>query len=112
MSTNGAAEIWRTPKRDGTTHTFRLPPDWTAEGTIELRAEVNPARAIEEAKFDNNTGSVQATFATKPGLALRYLPVCIQPPGQEKVCPGNIIGFLDYLIPQLFPVAETNYSYE
>ena len=112
VNTLGATETWRAPARTSIAHGFRLPDAWRTAGTIELRAEINPDRTLEEPNYNNNTGSVQATFVTKPGLALRYVPVCFEVPGLPKTCPTNLAGSFDYLIPQLFPVAESKYSYQ
>ncbi|MBK7930714.1 MAG: hypothetical protein IPJ98_25540 [Bryobacterales bacterium] len=111
VNTINLTETWRTPRRGGIAHGFRLPVAWTAAGPLELTAEINPDRTIDESSFGNNTATTTVTFNPKPSISLRYLPVCIELPGLPKECPSGLISSYGYMIPQLFPVAETKLTY-
>ena len=53
---------------------FRLPASWT-DGTVTLRAEVNPRRVLNETSFANHTASQTVTFNRKQTLCLDMIPV-------------------------------------
>src|SRR5437762_8094352 len=52
------------PDRNQINHSlvFRLPPEWTAAGTITLRAEVNPDGSVAETDRTNNSREQSALF--------------------------------------------------
>ena len=111
VNTINYVETWRNINRELVTHGFFLPDSWIAAGSLELLADINPDRAIDESSFSNNTASAMVTFNTKPAMSLRYLPVCIELPGLPKDCPSGLIGTYGDMIPQLFPVAESKLTY-
>lgn len=55
---------------------FRLPPSWT-QGTVTLRAEINPRRAgsLIETDYTNNSNTRTVTFNRKQTLCLDMIPV-------------------------------------
>lgn len=53
---------------------FRLPSSW-ADGTVQLRAVLNPSRVQAETNFVNNTTSQTVTFTRKSPICLDIRPV-------------------------------------
>ena len=53
---------------------FRLPTSWT-DGTVTLRAEVNPRRVLNETSFANNSATQIVNFNRKQTLCLDMIPV-------------------------------------
>ena len=62
---------WRNPQEG---FWFRLPESWTANGTIALRAELNPARALRETNYADNVRTVNATFTQKVPIGIKVIP--------------------------------------
>ena len=53
---------------------FRLPASWT-DGTVQLRAVVNPRRAQAETNYANNEATRSTTFVRKAPVCLDIKPV-------------------------------------
>ncbi|MCB0081849.1 MAG: hypothetical protein KDE47_13000, partial [Caldilineaceae bacterium] len=53
---------------------FQLPASWS-EGTVTLRAEVNPMHTLAETAYANNSAQRTVTFQPTQGICLDFLPV-------------------------------------
>ena len=72
---------------------------------------MNPNRTIPEADFSNNEMEVTVRFVKGTPFIIRYLPVCIEIPGLKELCPSFEVAFVAGSIPQLFPIAERDFTY-
>jgi hypothetical protein len=61
-------------RRTSETSLFRLPNSWV-NGTIALQATLNPAHAIPEGNYANNTSTATVTFQAMPHYCLQMVPI-------------------------------------
>ncbi len=90
---------------------FWLPPDWRT-GTVTLRAEINPDRAVSESDYDNNGISITRTFRTKSPVCVAALPLAMSDGRRfQKDAPGfqEIVDrFLSlWPVPEVYVLPET-----
>jgi len=83
-----------------------------AEGEMQVTATMNPEETVGEEDLSNNTGDVTVTFVERPGLRVRWVPVCIQSAEHGEVCPTRDYGDLGEVTKRLFPVAAAQFSFE
>jgi len=98
------------PNREATDDSlnFKLPPTWTAEGTITLRAEVNPDGSVSETDRTNNAREQQAVFIHRNEFAARYLRICYL---ANTNCPSVFVPINAEKMKKIFPIADGNLSY-
>lgn len=53
---------------------FRLPESWITEGSVVLRAELNPSRTFRETSYADNVRTHTATFTQKVPIGLKIIP--------------------------------------
>ncbi|HEY3171454.1 MAG TPA: choice-of-anchor D domain-containing protein, partial [Thermoanaerobaculia bacterium] len=87
---------------------FKLPPEWTAEGTIKLRAEVNPDGALAETNRTNNTAEQNAVFIHRNEFTVRHVPICYL---TNINCPSAFIDLEHTKMSKIFPVGSERLSY-
>ena len=80
-------------------------------GDLTIKAVINSDRTIEETDFDNNSFETTVTFNEHTGLRIKYLPICIQLPGEPESCPEGSLGNLVVLTKRMFPVADKRLEY-
>ena len=80
-------------------------------GDLTIKAVINPDRTIEETDFDNNSFETTVTFNEHTGLRIKYLPICIQLPGEPESCPEGSLGNLVVLTKRMFPAADKRLEY-
>ena len=99
---------------------FELPPEWTTEGAIELRAELSLSGNLRDAREDNNDFILPSvTFVAPPlvnPIPVRWFRACHQPDPARDACPDaarwsasveNLAGLMN----RLYPVAEGGIRY-
>jgi probable HAF family extracellular repeat protein len=76
-NTSKRINIVASPQRTSTTDTFifELPSNWIAEGSLSLRAEINPDRSVPETEWANNTATALVTFTKPDFLNVRLLNI-------------------------------------
>lgn len=102
---NGPFSAPVSPDRNETDHSlnFVLPEEWTAAGTLNLAAEVNPSRSVAEENYENNFGTAAIAFLAGGDLRLAHLRVCAS---GGTACPSPIgAGMADWLR-KVFPIRE------
>jgi len=99
------------PNREATHDSlnFKLPPAWTTEGTITLRAEVNPDGSVAETDRTNNAREQQAVFIHRNEFAARYLRICYL---ANTNCPSVFVPINADKMRKIFPIAGGSLSYE
>ena len=101
----GTIEVPAVFDRNRTNHAlnFLLPPAWTAEGDLTLRAELNPDKTVGETDYTNDTSAPQtAHFDTIPPFTIFYVPVC----DATGHCPSNAIANYGAMAKVLYPLAD------
>jgi hypothetical protein len=102
------------PNREATNDSlnFVLPPEWTAEGTITLRAEVNADGSVPETDRTNNVREQQAVFFHRSDFAVRWVRICYAEPSDPfPRCPSGFVSLHDEKMRKTFPVADARLSY-
>jgi uncharacterized protein (TIGR03437 family) len=93
---------------------FILPQEWLQTGTLHFTATVSNPPLVPDPNLANNTGTFDVTVVDAPGqgtLTVGYLPLCYQPPGATKACPGPAIYSADGLLNKLLPVGDGRLIY-
>jgi Abnormal spindle-like microcephaly-assoc'd, ASPM-SPD-2-Hydin/Pregnancy-associated plasma protein-A len=87
---------------------FRLPPAWTAEGTITLRAEVNSDGSVSETDRTNNAREQQAVFIHRNEFAVRFVRICYL---TDLNCPSSFVALHADKMKKIFPAGDSSLSY-
>jgi hypothetical protein len=96
---------------------FLLPKDWTADGSLQLTAEVSPPDGVTEQNTANNTYPLPQpiTFTGPTGIPypinIYYWTFCYQPPGAEKECPEADVSSADSFMPKVYPIPDDGVRY-
>ena len=115
----GNTVIVEQPDRGNQRHSYNIRFAVDEEvGEMTVTAEINPGcgdeetDAVEESDCGNNASEpTTVRFYQKPGFRVRYLPVCIQPPGQPETCPSDNLGDLGEFPRRIFPVANEEFEF-
>jgi uncharacterized protein (TIGR03437 family) len=92
-------------------HIFPLPWPWVRNSQLTLRAEADPQSRIEDVDRSNNQLEQTFRFQKTRKFVIRYLPVCVQLPGQAKKCPGTKISNADHWLLKMYPISGANLHY-
>jgi hypothetical protein len=103
---NGSITAPNVPQRGDTGHSlnFRLPPDWTNDGKLMLRAEVMSQK--DDANAKNNDHSVEVTFLKGKRIYIDYFRVCYR---TEANCPQaspQVMQQMKEFVLKTYPVGE------
>lgn len=94
--------------------TIPLPMSWTAAGVLDLELEVNPAGPdhLPEHNTSDNTHGLSIEFQERPSLDIRYMQVCVEPPGESMTCPERGMSASDVaFIAGLYPLSPSKLRY-
>ena len=86
---------------------FFLPIEWTAAGTITVRAQVNPQgpNHYEEKNTSNNEASLTLQFQETPVFSIRTLRVCQPGADGQKDCAKGMGGEAFFTLFNMLPAA-------
>ena len=107
--------VTNTPDRGNKQHSYNIfisgSPGFP-DGSVSFAAIINPDCSVTETDCDNNASEVTTVeFEQRPAFRVRYLPVCIQLPGQPESCPLGGLGNMGELTKRMFPVADHQFDY-